>query len=257
MRKYFIFLFLTIALAYNSFSQVNVEDLRRSIRKDGARFQLGVDFTFKEGNTEEIKIEPNFQIDYKHKNFYTFLYLDGAYEESNYLTSDNNAKIHYRFVYNLTEVFYPELFLQSEYDQFIALKERDLIGGGMRFLLMKYDPDQDSTMNFGISFGLGAMFEFEDINSDPDYFNQNVRLNSYFSFKWKPSEIFVCAATLYFQPKVNVWDDIKAYNESEFAIYINKYFAFTFDITWKYHNNPPPGVKEYDVELSNGIKILL
>jgi hypothetical protein len=254
--RFLLFVFIITSVS-NLFSQVNVEDLRRSIRKEGIRFQLGLDFTFKEGNTEEVKIEPNFQLDYKHHNFYTFLYLDGAYEESNYVLSDNNAKIHYRFVYNLTEVFYPELFLQSEYDQFIELKERDLIGGGMRFLLVNYDPDQDSTKNFGLSLGVGAMFEYEEINSDPDYYNRNGRLTSYLSFKWKPSDTFVCASTTYFQPKLNNWNDIKAYNESEFAFYIGEYFAFTFDLTWKYHSNPPPNVKEYDVELSNGIKVLL
>jgi len=257
MKFYFLCLILILMSLHELVSQVNVEDLRRTIGEEGIRLTFGLDFTYKDGNTEEVKIEPNFQLDYKHHSFYSFIYIDGTYKESNYLLSDNNAKIHYRFVYHLTDLLNPEIFLQTEFDQFIELKERDLAGGGMRFVLVEYAADKDSSKKIGLSFGLGAMYEYELINGNPDYSNNNARFTNYISFKWKPADSFVCATTTYYQPKMNDWNDIKAYTESEFAFYIGSHFAFTFDLTWKYHSNPPTSVKPYDIELSNGIIVLL
>ncbi len=257
MKFLSIFFIAFIFYFSNIYSQVNVEDLRHESKNQGISFNLGLNFTIDKGNTEEVEIIPSAQLDYTHEKYYTFIYVDGKYKESDFSRTSNNAKIHYRFVYQLSEVFYPEVFLQSEFDEFIELKERDLIGGGMRFQIFNFGAKNDSTATIGLSFGVGAMYEYELINSNPDYSNYNTRLTSYLSFKWKPAESLICAVTTYFQPKLNVMEDIKVYNETELAFYINKYLAFNFDLTLKYHSRPPASVKTYDLEISNGLKLFL
>jgi hypothetical protein len=257
MKYLFIILALLISSTSMLFSQINVEELRRTGKESGVTFTLGTDITIKEGITDKIDIEPNIQLDYNHKSFNTFIYLSGEYSESNNVLSDNNVKVHYRFIYNLTDLLHPEIFLQSEYDEFILLKERELAGGGIRLQLINFEPEKDSTSLFGLSFGIGAMYEYELINSNPDYTNNNIRLTNYLSFKWHPAENFICASTTYYQPKVNDFSNVKVYSEIEFAVHFGKYFAFAFDLTYKYHSKPPTGIKTYQVEITNGIKVFL
>lgn len=254
MKIFYAFLVLFLFPVFG-YSQVNVEDIRYQGSGKGIHFMMSMDFTLDKGNSEKIEIVPSSQISYHADEYYTFLYLSGKYEESSYQKVNNKAKIHYRMVYKLNELFYPEFFLQSEYDEFIELKERDLVGGGMRFNLIHFNKKADSTQNIGLSLGLGAMYEYELINAEPNYTNNNARMTSYIGFRWDPSDNFRMALTTYFQPLLNNWVDIKLYNETELAFYINKYLAFTFDLTLYYHTEPPEGVKNYDLEIKNGFRL--
>lgn len=238
-------------------SQVNTEAIRASKTDEGFRSRVDLLFGLNSGNSEYISGEAKLRLDYLDSNYRTFIAGEIAYKEGNQEVISDKGFLHGRFIYQLNETLEPELFLQKEYNEFVLLSDRNLAGAGIRFTLSNTDFVADSSAEFDLYLGIGAMYEMEEINSEPVVTTEILRSTNYLTVTWKPTENFLLNSVTYFQVDVNRLNDHRILNDTKFQFKITDALSFVFNMGYRFDKEPPPGIKEYDLELKNGISVEL
>ncbi|MDP8241302.1 MAG: DUF481 domain-containing protein [Candidatus Hatepunaea meridiana] len=59
--------------------------------------------------------------------------------------------------------------------------------------------------------------------------------------------------TGYFQPDINNPSDFRILVNSELEIKLSETFSFTAEVKYRHDSEPPQGLKDYDINISNGI----
>ena len=255
MKKLVIFLLIIITTA--TAAQVNTEAIRNSSIKNGFRSKIDLLFGLNAGNSEYISGEANLRLDYIGDGFRTFVAGQIAYKEGNEEVISNKGFLHGRYIYELSDVFEPELFIQKEYNDFVLLSDRNLAGGGMRWAIFNSDFVADSLQEFDLFLGVGAMYEMEEINQQPTIITEILRSTNYLTLLWKPSENFLLNSVTYFQVDVNRLADHRVLNDTNLKFKITEAVSFVFSMSYRFDSEPPTGIKMYDLELKNGISFEL
>jgi putative salt-induced outer membrane protein YdiY len=246
-------LILLFSLTSITIAQVNTEAIRNSSIKNGFRSKIDLLFGLNAGNSEYISGEANLRMDYIGVNYRTFIAGQIAYKEGNEEVISNKGFLHGRFIYELSELFEPELFLQKEYNEFVLIADRNLAGGGIRWSIFDNDFVADSSREFDLFLGVGAMYEMEEINQNPTAVTEILRSTNYLTLLWKPSENFLLNSVTYFQVDVNRLADHRVLNDTNLNFKITESVKFVFSLSYRYDSEPPGSIKPYDLELKNGI----
>lgn len=142
--------------------------------------------------------------------------------------------------------------MQKEYNEFTLLKDRELAGGGLRVALVQ-EEDQNSSVN--IYLGIGVMWEQEVLDLSPDEETEIYRSTNYISCRLKANDTTTLAATAYYQPDLEDSSDYRVIFDGTLAFKITRSLSFTFNINYRFDNEPPAGIKRYDTEITNGISL--
>jgi len=236
-------------------AQVNTEAIRASKSDEGFRSRVDLLFGLNSGNSEYISGEAKLRLDYLDSSYRTFIAGEIAYKEGNQEVISDKAFLHGRFIYELNEILEPELFVQKEYNEFVLLTDRNLAGGGIRFTLSDTDFIPDSNAEFDLYLGIGAMYEMEEIKITPVQITEILRSTNYFTLTWKPTANFLLNSVTYFQVDVNRLNDHRILNDTRLQFKITEAVSFVFNMNYRFDKEPPPGIKEYDFELKNGISV--
>jgi putative salt-induced outer membrane protein YdiY len=234
---------------------VNTEAIRNSKINEGFKSRIDLLFGLNSGNSEYISGEAKLRLDYIQVNYRTFLAGELAYKEGNNAVISNKGFLHGRYIYNLNKDLEPELFIQKEFNEFVLLSDRNLAGGGIRLTLSNTDFVADSSAEIDLYLGTGIMYEMEEINIVPTQITEIIRSTNYLTLTWKPTENFLLNSVTYFQVDVNRLNDHRILNDTKLQFKITKAFSFVFNMNYRFDKEPPPGVKEYDLELKNGITV--
>lgn len=254
--KRIIFLLLIIS-NFTLISQVNTEAIRASKSEEGFRSRVDLLFGLNSGNSEFVSGEAKLRLDYLDSNYRTFVAGEIAYKEGNQEVISNKGFLHGRFIYPINRTFEPEVFFQKEYNDFVLLSDRNLGGAGMRFTLSNTDFVADTSAEFDLYLGIGAMYEMEEIKSDPVVTTEILRSTNYLTITWKPTENFLLNSVTYFQVDVNRFNDHRILNDTKLQFRITEAVSFVFNMSYRFDKEPPPGIREYDLELKNGISVEL
>ncbi len=182
-----------------------------------------------------------------------FLTVSGAFEEQDGEEAVNEGFTHLRWTRMWTRRWGTEFFGQVEFDEFRRLDRRALLGGGARWPLIETASQQ-------LFLGTGLMAEFERLEplaggeeaTDVDA----VRSTSYVAFRRAPSDGRVSyLATLYFQPVVDEPEDFRLLGESEIAVALGARLSLGFVLVVKHDNDPPLGIEERDLQLTNRLRV--
>lgn len=241
--------------AISAYSQVNTEAIRSSKIDDGFRSRIDLLFGLNSGNSEFISGEARLRLDYIQSNYRSFIAGEIAYKEGNNAVISDKGFLHGRYIYKLNELLEPELFIQKEYNEFVLLSDRNLGGAGIRFTLSNTDFIADSSAEFDMFFGTGIMYEMEEINIIPEQITEIVRSTNYLTVTWRPSETFLFNSVTYFQVDINRLNDHRILNDTKLQFKITKAVSFVFNMSYRFDKEPPLGVREYDLELKNGITV--
>lgn len=255
MRKYL--LILIIILQQTVHAQVNTEVFRKEFSEDGIYHKINFDLGITKGNTEYTTVRPAYRVDWIDGKFHNFGIISYAYAEDATKKRENRGFIHLRTTYELLSFFWAEMFVQKEFNEFILLKDRNLIGFSSRFQIINETLQIDSADKLEIStfLGIGGMIENEDLNTRPPKETTVGRLTSYLSFGVNiPGNLFI-KSTTYYQPRFSNDKDYRLLNESSLNIKINKYLTFRTTLRLRYDSEPPEKVKPRDLNLLNGIQI--
>lgn len=248
-----VLLFLFFAIS--AYSQVNTEAIRSSKIDYGFRSRIDLLFGLNSGNSEFISGEAKLRLDYIQSNYRTFLAGELAYKEGNNAVISDKGFLHGRYIYKLDSLLEPELFIQKEFNEFVLLSDRNLLGAGVRLTLSNTDFVADSSAEIDIYLGSGIMYEMEEINIIPTQITEIIRSTNYMTITWKPSENFLLNSVTYFQVDINRLNDHRILNDTKLQFKITKAVSFVFNMNYRFDKEPPQGIREYDLELKNGITV--
>jgi hypothetical protein len=253
MIRFFVVLLLTIS-TFSAVAQVNTEKLRNDAHNSGLFADFDISGTFTSGNSEFVRFNTGVRLDYIGSVTNSFLIAKLDYKEADNSILVNKGFVHLRTAHSLATHTKIEIFLQKEFNEFISLKDRNLGGAGFRFLIAENKTDSSAV---SLAFGAGLMYEDEDFNVNVKEDAGLVRSTNYLSLNWNIDKLFSIKSVSYYQVDVNNFDNYRVLNESDFSVKIFKNLRLFMGLDYRYDSQPPLDVKNFDLEIVNGIRLTL
>ncbi len=247
--KFFISCLLLLLPSSSMLSQVNTEALMRSTVL-GFGMRIGMNIGFNAGNSTFFRWQLDTRSDYRTTNFYTFLVGNLERGIANEKTFVFRGFLHYRAIWQQHPFFQPEFFTQREFNEFILLKDRLLVGSGLRLNLLYLQPT-DSTMTFKLTLGIGAMWEnerFTDFNPE----TKLLRSTNYLAFLWRIPPRTTLQLVSYYQVDVHHPSDYRILLDGLLTLNLTDKLATTITLIYRFDNDPIPNVARFDLDIRNG-----
>ncbi|MFQ5569099.1 MAG: DUF481 domain-containing protein [Rhodothermales bacterium] len=232
-------------------AQVNIEKLR-SFDLDGFAVSLNANLSLLSGNVEALDAGAGSRFDYRKGKHYVFLIGSVRYGELSHTPFTERWFGHIRYNYRLKNWLVGELFGQAERDQFTLLQVRLLAGAGLRF--RHFHSEQ-----VGLFQGTSYMIEFEDLDADnaadhPATVNVS-RWSNYLNLRLKLNDQTYLINTIYLQPRLDAFGDIRVLDEAALAFALSNHLTFNAGVNIRYDSRPPGDIKTTDLSLRNGLTI--
>jgi len=241
-----------VLLTASAFSQVNTEKFRKEFEETGFYGKVSLAGGLASGNSEFVKVKGGLRIDYTGNNYDFFLVGNYEFEEANEAKVVNKGFTHLISILTLSPKFFLEFFIQKEYNQFILLEDRNLAGAGLRIDLIELLSDSPNSP-LDIFLGAGLMYENEKYNILISPEKNLLRSTNYLTFKWQINNSFSFITINYFQFDVERLRDYRFITDTSLNFLILENLSFNSAVSFRYDNEPVPDVKNFDLELTNGI----
>jgi len=248
-----LLLLLLLSFPDLSRAQVNTEKLR-SLQEEGFSLTFGGDFSLRSGNSDLFEIGIDSRAEYRSKRHYTFLVGNVRYGERENQAFKNRSFAHLRYNYSIHPRIVGEVFGQVENDEFTRLQLRSLAGAGLRFRYVE-------TEVVLLLQGSSLMFEHERLDPDkvkihPDQVTA-ARWSNYVNLRLNLSENLALINTVYVQPRLDAFGDVRILDEAALAIDVSKHLTFKTTFNLFYDSRPPDEVVSTDLSLRNGLVLSL
>lgn len=177
-----------------------------------------------------------------------------AYTENNGGTILNNGYLHLRTNFNYQKTWSQEVYGQLQYDNFRGLKQRYLLGGGVRWKAIK-------SKKFDFNIGTGPMFENEVWKIPDNEAFEEVRflkLSNYFIVRWDLAENVSFNTIFYYQ--VGYDKNIEAARNrlsstTNFNFKISEHLSLTTTIAMAYEDKPIIPITKFIYGVENGLTL--
>jgi hypothetical protein len=145
-----------------------------------------------------------------------------------------------------------EVFGQAGHDRSWRLSFRALAGAGPRFRLLDGPRAQ-------VRWGVAYMFEHERLellpeDEHPDRTSHH-RLTTYLTANADVGEGGVISATIYTQPRIDAWGDVRVLAETRLSAGLSERLALTVSWNLRHDSRPPEGVADLDTTLKTGLAV--
>jgi len=238
-------LFIVLLVGFQSTKAQIVRIENNGIKADSNLWSGGIDLNIYsiKNNSEFFKLAGGTQLKYaKDKNVVLSineLRLIFA-EESNL---ENKGYQHFRYQHNFDSIYTLEAFSQTQFDQVLKIKLRQLFGIGPRFQLF-------SKASGKIYLGVHYMYEYEE-ELETNLINRDHRISSHFAFSktWDKSVVHWIS---YYQPKINNFSDYRVSGSATYAIELKKQLRFNIRGELTYDSHPVQGITDLTYTLLNG-----
>ncbi|ADF51228.1 DUF481 domain-containing protein [Zunongwangia profunda] len=230
---------------------VNIETQR--IQSDSTQFVLNADFGFDHSNNDGVtvnQIQATITTQIRSKDLKKTYLLLGNYNlvDADEGNLQNSWFLHGRFNYSIDKLIKLEAFLQGQYNQLLVVRQRNLIGAGVRFNWI-------DRKNFTGHLGNSYMYEVE-YNDTLRSKSYNHRNSTYISFSYtSSSRNFMLTNTFYYQPLYRNLDDYRLLEQFRFDFPLNKWLKFFAVYDYYFDNETPLNTKEYTSKLQMGFGI--
>ena len=259
------------ALAAPADAQLNTEKMRVGANEPGWGGTFDLNASLQQGNTErEIfgggvrlqyawprleadaagEAEPNGDETQGPANV-IFLVSNYSFSRANDNRYVNNAQGHLRFIRQHSPRISFEVFGQYQFNEFIRLEDRFLAGGG-RFALVQAERTE-------VFAGIGYMLEQETLDLPAALpagtSSEHHRSTNYLTVRFNSEdERLRLVQTLYAQPRFDRLQDFRLLSETSFEIQLFRQLALAISLNVAHDSEPPTGIKETDVVLSNSLR---
>lgn len=236
------------------YAQINTEVMRRQALQSGLSGEFSLQGSYKKGNTNVFDLGSGLRLDYFLEKYHFFSVASYTHGEKDDQKYENKGFVHVRGLRQWNKHWMTEIFIQEEFNEFLRLSERTLLGSGFRIALPIKNEKAEQTHGH-IFFGLGAMWERERYRDQVKPNSNLLRSTNYLSMHWKLSETVSSILTIYYQVAVNQINDYRILAESGLSFKLFGNVEFKIQMNYRFDNEPPPQVKKYDIELKNGILV--
>ncbi len=242
-----------VFLTFTAHAQVNTEALRGPAREAGFYATLEGNFTLVAGNSDFVKTNGLARLDFVHGKYHGFLLGNYELGQQDGQSFIHNGFSHFRHVYEFAGSTAVEGFGQLEFNEFLLLRFRRLLGGGLR--LGRPPRQADKTPLWKTYVGLGLMHELEKIDTSPISETSLFRGTSYVNFRIDFDTRFTGHAIVYYQPAVTDWEDYRILGQAGLLFHLTRGLALETRGKTRFDSEPPVGVRGYDFEMVNGFRI--
>lgn len=247
----FIYVILPLILPLNaSYAQVNTEKYRDLVDKDGLHSNLELSGIIKTGNSEQIVVDVNGRLNYRHGNYSHFFILENEYEWINDSRVINEQLLHARTIYTFEKTYGVEIFGQINLDKKLRISNRELIGAGARIMI-------GFTDKYLFYIGSAYMFEHENYDLPPTSVHpKSVRVSrwsNYISQHLKLSNTLSFSGVGYYQPMITDFTDYRVLIESSLESNITKNISLVITVNYRYDSKPADEVKNADTKTRIGM----
>lgn len=257
-RHIYLYCLICLILATkNAFAQVNIETLRKTKLDKGFHLNISTKFGILAGNSENSTISGNLRIDYLFDAYHLFLIANSARGKSDDELYQDKGFLHLRGVKKITGFYAVEAFAQEEFNDFILIKERNLFGGGIRLTPLPETSPKKGNSHFSSHIGIGLMQETERFNDGAQENDTHIlRSTNYLSLKWEIKEWLLFSSTCYYQVDTTRLSDYRILFDGSLGFNLTDQLLFTVNCNYRYDNEPPNGLRNFDLDLTNGISYI-
>jgi hypothetical protein len=252
----FIFIF-NLSLA--AWGQVNTERYRKDYDKKGFLVNNALGFSFSKGNTEELEVSNNFRLDYTSNKFHYFTILDYNFKRTETIKSKDNGFVHLRTLRHFdNRAYLAEVFAQWQFDEFIMLQNRFLLGTGLRFDLSRLLTEgNDDEKDWKIFAGVGLMYEYEDYMTEPLTVFRLWRSTNYLSVIWDIGENLGIKLVNYYQPAISKFSNYRFSTDLGVDFKLFKQLSFEVAVSYTYRSVAVGNTKRGDISIKNSLLLSL
>ncbi len=272
MRWLLVLLMVMPSLA---FGQVNVEAMRSNGTEDGVSGSTALSVAYTGGNIQFADFGASAHLELMKEKNLVFVVMNyrfaakrtqadllaepdiGLWDEEAHFS--NNRLAHLRYNRTLADGFWWEAYTQYEYNEFLLLDRRLLVGTGPRFRVFDLEAA-------GLWFGISAMIEEERLNEErvapsEEVSRLNGRASSYASLTARLTENASWTSTVYAQPRLDAFEDYRVVVESGLSFGVGKALAVTIDGRYRTDSQPPKTpsgaapILSSDFSIKNGLKL--
>jgi len=238
---------IVLGAALTGRAQVNIEEQRLGLKEAGLAGTAGVTLRLERGNSDltEIGLAP--RAVFRTGRHLVFTLNKLSFVDAAEGSIVNEGFSHLRYNYTVTPRIIAEAFGQIQYNHSQDLARRVLLGGGLRFPIITR-PD------LGLAVGVSGMYEYEKLRSG--LIAETPRNSNYASFRLAHGDLLRIANTLYVQPAFDDIGDVRILDQLEFDVRLSKWLALTTSAGYRYDSRPPAGIKQYDLSLEHGLKVM-
>ena len=232
-------------------SQVNTEGMRSEDNRDGFKNQFNLDLGFEKANSEVLELATKYRLDYiMQDNFHSFMIIsfNSGYEKEDNVKNiiTNKGFIHLRTTKNVLRNYQMEVFTQYEFNEFLLLIDRYLLGAGLR---IGFNNNKLSTTYLGV----GLMIENETYDLDEENEKSLLRSTNYIKNNIALSANIELNNTAYFQIASDDFYDYRILYDGGLDFHVNESFAFTIELNYRYDNDPQGDLGRSYIQISNGM----
>jgi len=223
------FFFLIIIFLYpnNIYSQiVNMESSRKE-GLIGSHFQINIGLNGSSGTVDRTNYSLEGRVDVNSDKWQRFVILSYKREEKDDSITSNNTFLHLRGVRKISPLLAVEGFIQLSEKPLQKIKRRELIGAGIRLSPYK-----------SIKVGLGVFNEDEERVLSKS--RETVRINSYITNSFNISESASFESTLYIQPDIEDFSELRSYLVLGLRLKISERFSSIITYENTHDSSPPP-----------------
>ena len=252
--KYAVGLTCLFVSTVSAEGQVNIETLRRLESKQGWYNDITLSLTYQSGNTDLLRFKSSLRSDYWFDSYHTFGIVTFQQGKQGGKLYTDKGFIHLRGARSITKYLGVEMFLQKQFNESILLRDRNLVGGGLRISALKQRTDKKNT-GVNLYLGIGGMWENEIINDKGhgEVETSIIRSTNYISAAWRIDKRFTVVVTGYFQPYTQRFSDFRVLSESRLEFHVTKTVSINTRLNIRYDSEPPTDVEAHDLEIVNGL----
>lgn len=241
---------MLFAMSAPSASIVNIEG-QREVSGEGFSGRFNLMLGGASGNTDKVNLRTGARLEWKRDTITDLGIVEYNYGETSDVRDTNRAFAHLRRTWQYRERRAVEGFGQIENNEFTRLSFRGLAGGGMRLTLTRGE-------DFRAYLGLGAFAVREVLDDRPDVSDAGsrhfLRGNLYLSLNGNLNAYTTLYNTLYYQPALDDWPDVRVLNEAGLVIQLTRQIDLRSSVQVVYQSRPPQDVNETDVNYMTGIE---
>ena len=206
------------------FSQINTEVMRGEQGNPGIHQKMNLSYTYISANSKILIFNGSYHLNYNSQSNWQGLFImkyNRAFEKSKE-DFTNTGFSHLRFTRLFQSKIYIESFLQKEFNYFIDLKNRELIGGGFRF-----NPYEN------LFIGIGLMNE-KEVYQDRGMKKSFMKSTNYINYSVNILENLTIQNIMYYQFKLEktahyriLWDGNLSFQGTDWlSFYINCHYQY-------------------------------
>jgi len=231
---------------------LNVERLQRE-DVSGAHGEVAARFGLKSGNTDILQLGGDLGAGLLTQRHWVRFFAGTERLRQGGRDVLDNRYAHLRYSYRFSEPFSSFHFLQLQSNQNLLLRQRWLLGSGLRYRILE-------GVRGRLDLGSGLMMEWERLNEErlepgEDPRTETLRVANLVVGSGKLGEGSRWTVVVYYQPDARRLVDYRLLGEMGLSAKVTQALSMDVSLDWRHDSRAPAGLKKNDVGVRSGFTL--